>query len=45
MLLLDINFDGYGDEVYLSGTNDQYQLGIGGNNDTKNSVFYPANHT
>ncbi|AHK22341.1 Regulator of chromosome condensation (RCC1) repeat protein [Candidatus Hepatoplasma crinochetorum Av] len=45
MLLLDTNFDGYGDEVYLSGTNDQYQLGIGGNNDTKNSVFYPANHT
>ncbi|AHK22339.1 Regulator of chromosome condensation (RCC1) repeat protein [Candidatus Hepatoplasma crinochetorum Av] len=46
MLLLDTNFDGYGDEVYLSGTNYEFQLGIGGNeNYVKHSIFYPASHT
>jgi hypothetical protein len=45
MLLLDTNFDGYGDEVYLSGTNYEFQLGIGGSNNVKHSIFYPASHT
>jgi hypothetical protein len=45
MLLLDTNFDGYGDEVYLSGSNYEGQLGIGKYSSAKNSIFYPAKHT